>query len=128
MAACEALAAGLDGQALRVLAACTRTEAETAVPKLLPAALDELGLSVHPAGSTAGQEEAVRALARRLLAGHLTPRELARRIHHHVGHDLPMAERLAALDDEYDLTGQQVGRTAEQLDAEVTVEARRLAR
>lgn len=34
--ACDALVAGLDSPALRILAACTRAEADYAVPDLLP--------------------------------------------------------------------------------------------
>ncbi|MFI6728515.1 hypothetical protein [Streptomyces atratus] len=76
-AACDALVVGLDSPALRILAACTRAEAEYDVPDLLPPALDELGLTFHPARGVAGQEAAARALAARMLAGELTPRELA---------------------------------------------------
>ncbi|WP_424857709.1 hypothetical protein [Streptomyces sp. SAI-170] len=71
-------------------------------------------------------EAAVRALARRVLAGRLTPRELALRIHRRSGHQLPLAERLAELDDEYDIV-EYGNRTLAHLDAEVTAEARRLA-
>ncbi|MGW7081596.1 hypothetical protein [Streptomyces sp. NPDC054866] len=125
-AACEALVAGLDSPALRILAACTRGEAEYDVPDLLPAALDELGLTFYPRDSEAGREAAVRALADQMLAGRLTPRELALRIHQRFGHQLPLAERLAELDDEYDIL-EYGDRTPAQIDAEVTAEARRLA-
>ncbi|MGP4112288.1 hypothetical protein ACTWP5_15415 [Streptomyces sp. 4N509B] len=124
--ACDALVAGLDSPALRILAACTRAEADYDVPDLLPPALDELGLTFYPVGSVAGQEAAVRALAARMLAGELTPRELAFRIHKRFGHELPLAERLAELDDEYDIL-EYGDRASAQVDADVTVEARRLA-
>ncbi|MFD0385793.1 hypothetical protein ACFQ2B_35920 [Streptomyces stramineus] len=53
-AACDALVAGLDSPALRILAACTRAEAIHDVPELLPPALDELGLAfIHPAALAA---------------------------------------------------------------------------
>ncbi|GHG93905.1 hypothetical protein [Streptomyces rubradiris] len=126
-AACDALVAGLDGPALRMLAACTRAEADHDVPGLLPPALDELGLTFPAVGSVAGQEAAVRALAARMLAGELTPRELAFRIHRRFGHELPLAERLAELDDAYDLL-EYGDATPAQVDAEVTAEASRLAR
>ncbi len=126
-AACDALVAGLDGPALRILAACTRSEADYDVPDLLPPALDELGLTFHPAGSVAGHEAAARALAARMLAGELTPRELASRIHQRFGHELPLVERLANLDDEYDIL-EYGDRTLVQVDADVTAEALRLAR
>ncbi|MFF3613156.1 hypothetical protein [Streptomyces sp. NPDC002580] len=124
-AACEALVAGLDSPALRMLAACTRAEADYDVHDLLPPALDELGLTSYPAGSVAGQEAALRALAARTLAGELTPRELAFRIHQRFGHELPLAERLADLDDEYDFL-EYGDRTPAQVDAEVLDEALRL--
>ncbi|GHG23863.1 hypothetical protein ACFFSH_38275 [Streptomyces filamentosus] len=91
-----------------------------------PAALDELGLSFYPVGSEAGQEAAARALARCMLAGELTPRELTFRIHQRHGHELPLTERLAELDDEYDIL-EYGDRTVDQVNAEVTAEARRLA-
>jgi hypothetical protein len=44
------------------------------------------------------------ALAAQAVSGSLTPRELATAIHRYFGHNLlPLAERLAVLDDEYDL-------------------------
>ncbi|GHH73809.1 hypothetical protein GCM10018793_13250 [Streptomyces sulfonofaciens] len=125
-AACDALVAGLDTPGLRVLAACTRAEADYEVHVLLPAALDELGLTFYPVASDAGQEAGARALARRMLTGELTPREFTIRIHQRCGHELPLTERLAELDDEYDVL-EYGDRTADQVDAEVTAEARRLA-
>ncbi|MFC8492930.1 hypothetical protein ACFUJU_19440 [Streptomyces sp. NPDC057235] len=125
-AACAALVAGLDSPALRILAGYTRAEAEYDVPDLLPVVLDELDLVFYPRDSEAGQDAAVRALAHQMLAGRLTPRELALRIHQRFGHQLPLAERLAELDDEYDIVEYE-NRTLAQLDAEVTAEAQRLA-
>ncbi|MEV0638662.1 hypothetical protein AB0I77_27735 [Streptomyces sp. NPDC050619] len=125
-AACDALVAGLDTPALRLLAACTRAEADYDVHELLPEALGELGLTFYPVASDAGQEAAARALARCMLAGELTPREFTSRIHHRYGHELPLTERLAELDDEYD-TIDYGDRTVDQVNAEVTAEARRLA-
>jgi hypothetical protein len=93
---------------------------------LLPEALEELGLTFYPVAGEAGQEAAARALARRMLTGELTPREFTCRIHQRHGHELALTERLAALDDEYD-TLEYGDRTAAQVDAEVTAEARRLA-
>ncbi|MEU8883308.1 hypothetical protein [Streptomyces hydrogenans] len=124
-AACGALVAGLDTPGLRILAACTRAEADYDVHYLLPAALVELGLTFYPVGSETGQEAAVRALARRMLAGELTPREFTFRIHQRHGHELALTERLAALDDEYDIL-EYGDRTVDQVDAEVAAEARRL--
>ncbi|MFG2985430.1 hypothetical protein ACGFYQ_29925 [Streptomyces sp. NPDC048258] len=125
-AACDALVAGLDSPGLRVLAACTRAEADYDVHDLLPEALNELGLTFYPIGSSAGQEAAARALARRMLAGELTAQEFTFRVHQRYGHELALTERLAELDDEYDIL-EYGDRTVEQVDAEVTAEARRLA-
>ncbi|MBC2906260.1 hypothetical protein H4N64_32935 [Streptomyces sp. PSKA01] len=125
-AACDALVAGLDTPGLRTLAACTRAEADYDVHDLLPTALAELGLSFYPVASKVGQEAAARALARHMLAGELTPREFTLRIHQRYGHELPLTERLAELDDEYDIL-EYGDRTMDQVDAEVAAEARRLA-
>ncbi|MFE4634545.1 hypothetical protein ACFRJ1_14400 [Streptomyces sp. NPDC056773] len=123
--ACAALVAGLDTPHLRILAACTRAEAHYDVHDLLPPALAELGLTFHPAGGEAGQEAAVRALARRMLAGELEPWELTFRIHRRYGHELPLAERLTELDDEYGMLEDGDEATAH-IDAEVMAEAGRL--
>ncbi|MFF8638895.1 hypothetical protein ACF052_32370 [Streptomyces pilosus] len=122
--ACDALVAGLDSPALRTLAACTRAEAENDILRLLPPALNELGLEPFSPG-IAGQEAEAEALAAWMLAGELTPRELAFRIHRRFGHELPLAERLAELDDEYDML-EYGDRTAAQVDADVLAEALRL--
>ncbi|MFD3538142.1 hypothetical protein ACFWUQ_01390 [Streptomyces sp. NPDC058662] len=125
-AACDALVAGLDSPGLRVLAACTSAEADYDVHDLLPVALDELGLDFYPVDSDAGREAAARALARRMLAGELTPWELTFRIRRRYGHDLPSTQRLAELDDEYAFLEDDDSAVA-QVNAEVTYEARRLA-
>jgi hypothetical protein len=125
-AACDALVAGLDTPGLRILAACTRAEADYNIHELLPEALIELGLVFHPIASDAGQEAAARALARRMLAGELTLREFTSRIHQRYGHQLPLTERLAELDDEYDIL-EYGNRTVDQVDADVTAQAQRLA-
>ncbi|MFJ5811955.1 hypothetical protein [Streptomyces sp. NPDC093093] len=108
------------------LAACTRAEADYDVHDLLPAALDELGLTFYSVDNEAGQEAAAQALSRHMLDGELTPREFTFRIHQRHGHGLPLTERLAELDDEYDIL-EYGDRTVDQVDAEVTAEARRLA-
>lgn len=61
-----------------------------------------------------------------MLAGELTPREFTFRMHQRHGHELPLTERLAELDDEYDIL-EYGDKTLDQVDAEVTAEARRLA-
>ncbi|MFD7644637.1 hypothetical protein ACFV4P_28770 [Kitasatospora sp. NPDC059795] len=126
-AACEALVAGLDSPTLRVLAACTRAEADYEVPEILPAVFEELGLTLPPADSLAGREAAVRALAGRVEAGELAPWELAFRVHQRFGFDLPLAVRLAELDVEYGMVDSGGSRAASEIDVEVTAEAHRLA-
>ncbi|MFG2115308.1 hypothetical protein ACGFRB_22215 [Streptomyces sp. NPDC048718] len=124
-AACDALVAGLDSPALRCLAACTRGEADYDVPDLLPPALEELGLTFRPRGSLSGREAAVRVLATRMLAGEFSPDELVFRVHRLCGHGLPLARRLAELNDRYGRI--EYGETAPaELDAAAVVEARRL--
>ena len=125
-AACDALVAGLDTPSLRILAACFQHEADYDVPEILPAVLDELGLVHYPRGSRAGQEAVARLLARQHLAGALTARELAAAIHRQFGHNLPLVERLAELDDEYDIL-EYGTRTAGQVDADVTAKAHRVS-
>ncbi|MFI5760402.1 hypothetical protein ACIA8F_05600 [Streptomyces sp. NPDC051563] len=124
--ACDALVAGLDTPGLRILAACTYAEASYDVHDLLPAALHELGLVFHPFEGEAGPEAAVRALARRMLAGAFTPAEFTLRIHSRYGHEPPLTRRLAELDDEYE-TLEYGDRTVDEVDAEVMALARNLA-
>ncbi|MER5637039.1 hypothetical protein ABT095_08790 [Kitasatospora sp. NPDC002227] len=124
-AACAALVAGLDGPALRELAACSQGEAGYRVPELLPLALEELGLVFFPLGSGAAEEAAVRVFAGRLLGGEWTAREFADQVHSRFGHGMPMVARLAMLRDEYNLFDYG-GRPAPEIDAEVEAEARRL--
>ncbi|MGY5129089.1 hypothetical protein [Streptomyces nigrescens] len=51
--------------------------------------MDESGATHYSVASDAGQEAAARALARRMLAGELTPQEFTFRIHRRYGHELP---------------------------------------
>ncbi|MFD0377317.1 hypothetical protein [Streptomyces sp. NPDC127112] len=125
-AACDALVAGLDTPGLRMLAACTRAEAGYDVYDLLPPALDELGLILHPVADVAAQEAVARALARRVLSGELKPWEVTFRIHQRYGHELPLTQRLAELDELYALL-EDGDRAVDQVNAEVVAEARRLA-
>ncbi|MEV7183667.1 GNAT family N-acetyltransferase [Kitasatospora sp. NPDC093102] len=124
-AACEALVAGLDGPALRELAACPYGEAATELHALLPPALAEQGLVFHPSGSTSATEAVLRALAARFLDEELTPRELTRAVHQRFGHRLEAADPLSCLDDEYDILDHGT-RTREEVDADVLAEARLL--
>ncbi|MGJ7906886.1 hypothetical protein ACOQFL_10430 [Actinopolyspora sp. H202] len=124
--ACDALMAGLDSPALRVLAACTRIEATEAVRELLPTALGELGLVFYPLDSEAATEPAVRLLARRLLAGEMRPRAFAWRISRVHGSNMDLALPFVGLDDAYD-TVEYTEYTVAELDTEIITEARRIA-
>lgn len=125
-AACDALVAGLDGDALRILAAVPYRDARDDVPVVVEAALDELGLEYHAPGSDDGHAAVVRMMSARLLSGAMTPRELAAWAHRTVGHGrLPSAERLVELDDLYDVA-EHGSRSLEEVDGDVVAEARRI--
>jgi len=125
-AACDGLVAGLDGSALRMLAAVPYRNADDEVPEVLEAAVDELGLAYQPRGSRSGLVAALKALCARVLAGTLTPRELASWAHDAIGHDrLSLAERLVELDDTYDCV-EYSDQAVEETDEVVLAEARRI--
>jgi len=79
--------------------------------------------------AAAANEAALKAMASRVLSGVLTPRALAEWAHSAFGHNtIQLAERLAELDDAYDVLEYYPDRTIEQLDAEVAAEARSIVR
>ncbi|GGN98524.1 hypothetical protein GCM10010112_91540 [Actinoplanes lobatus] len=124
--ACELLVTGFDGKNLAMLAGVHARNADEEVPDLLQAALEGLGLSYYPAGSNAGLEATVRILASRVLAGRMSPLDLATWAHSNIGHDrLPIAERLVDLDDMYDILD-YIDMTEQDLDNEIRAEARRI--
>ncbi|MCC8247795.1 hypothetical protein [Saccharothrix luteola] len=126
-AACDLLVAGLDGPGLCALAAVSIHHADEDVPLLLEAGLEDVGLEYHPKGSVAAAEAALKAMASRVVSGVLAPGALAEWAHSTLGHEtLPSAERLAELDDAYDLLEYARGQTFEQLDAGIAAEARRI--
>src|SRR5690349_369985 len=84
--ACELLVAGFDGLNLAMLAGVHTRNAEDEVPELLEAALEDVGLSHYPSDSQAGLEAAVRVMASRVLAGALSPMDLATWAHSTIGH------------------------------------------
>lgn len=125
-AACDLLVAGHDGPALRMLAAVPFRHADEEVPDVLEAALTDLGLPHYPPGSGVAQEAALKAMAIRVLANALTPRQLARWAHRKFGHDtLELAQRLAELDDVYDCL-ELTDMTEKDVDVDVVAEARRI--
>ncbi|MFE1950327.1 hypothetical protein ACFW9D_07665 [Streptomyces sp. NPDC059524] len=123
--ACTALVAGLDGPALRLLAAVAPGDADYDLPDLLPAALEDLGLTYHPRGSEAGRLATVGIMARRTLAGGMTPRAFVEWIHVRFGHGVPHLRSLAEYDDVYEIIEYE-GLTRAELDAQVLAEARRV--
>ncbi|MBQ0893225.1 hypothetical protein KBX37_08965 [Micromonospora sp. U56] len=130
-AACDALVAGADGPSVAMLAGVSVRQADTELRDLLPAALDELGSPLYAENSEEAEVAALKVLASRALAGDLSSRELADWAHRTFGHDrLPLAEPLAALDDQYDMLGYgPVGPSTAAmaaLDIEVLTEARRI--
>ena len=127
LAACDALADGLDGYALAMLAGLPLRECTAGdVGEFLEAALGDVGVRYYAPESRGADEAVLAVMARRTLAGALSPRSLASFAHRVFGHDrLPLAERLAALDDDYDAIG-FVFTNTEELDADVVAEARRI--
>ncbi|WP_086662732.1 hypothetical protein [Lentzea kentuckyensis] len=122
LAACDLLVAGAGGEAVARLAAVTRLEADIEVPILLPEVMRELDLPHHDRGTVEAREAGLRAMAVRVLAGELTPRELTKWSHRVFGHE-DEGWRLSELDDAYDTYALD---SDEELDAEVLEEARRI--
>jgi hypothetical protein len=97
------------------------------IANLIERALAEVDQPYYEPQSTAAQESALAAMARRTLAGDLEPRTLAASTHGVFGHaSITLAERLAELDDVYD-TVEYISLTVAEVDAEVIIEARRIA-
>lgn len=123
-AACDLLVAGIDGPALRELAAVSVDEIEYELGDPLSAALDELGLSFPPRYSDAAECEALSAMAARALAGTITPAVRADWAHTTFSH-YGAGRHLSFLCDDYTLLDYN-GNTTEDVDAEVMAEARRI--
>jgi hypothetical protein len=118
--ACELLVVGFGGMNLAVLAGVHARNADEEVPDLLEAAPDDVGLSHYPAGSDAGLEATVRIMASHVLAGLMSPMDLATWVHSTMGHDrLPITEHLVDLDDMYDILD-YTDMTEEDLDNEIS--------
>lgn len=124
--ACELLVVGFAGMNLAVLAGVHARNADEEVPDLLEAALNDVRLSHYPAGSDTGLEATIRIMAARVLAGRMSPMDLAAWAHSTVGHDrLPITERLVDLDDMYDILDYS-DMTEQDLENEIFAEARRI--
>jgi len=61
-----------------------------------------------------------------MLAGEMSPRELAEWVHQHFSHDLPEAEELAALRDIYETLEYYAELSAADVDEQVMAEVRRI--
>ena len=125
LAACDLVVAGIDGPAVSALAGVSLRHPWDEIHPRLEDALLELGLDHHDHSSDEGKALGLRLMARRVLAGELSPRELAAWVHGRFGHGLPAAEELARLDDEYDIW-EYDGRATADVDEQVLAEARRL--
>jgi hypothetical protein len=122
-AGCNALVAGLNTPALRILAGLRDPDYE--VYEHLAVAMRELHLPFHPRGSDESWDAVIRAVAVQVLTGDLQPRTAAWEVHAAFGHELPVGARLAELDDEYD-TLEYTDRTEYEVDADVLAEAREI--
>ncbi|MFV2008788.1 MULTISPECIES: hypothetical protein [unclassified Micromonospora] len=134
-AACACLLAGLDTPTLRILAGITPTRGNESdeLRRWLEGALTELSLTYYREGSRAGEEEALRVMARRLLAGTIGPRDLTSWAYGFITHEgTPLAAELINLGNSYEYVDaiyeghRQPRAEVEEIDAAVTAEARRL--
>jgi hypothetical protein len=123
-AACDLLVAGAGGLALGELAAVSVRNADEEIPVLLEAALLEAGLAYHERDTLHAQEDGLRVMCARVVAGVLAPRDLTTWAYATCGHDkLALAENLAMLDHVYDTIDCRDVRL-EDVDAEVVAQAR----
>jgi len=126
LAACDLLASGVDGSAVRELAAVELARADIEVHAILEAVLDELGLPNHPRGSEAAQRIAFSAMAARVLSSSITPRDFAAWAHEQFGHEsFDEADDLANMQDRYEYN-EHTGEPCDDLDAEVIALARQV--
>ena len=123
LAACDLLLEDVTAPSLAVLAAVSRRDADVEVPIRLREVLPELGLDPLERGTVAAKEAALRAMARRTLAGEVAPRDLAMWAYRKFEHAwIDLATELSNLDDDYDIGVRSIG----EIDADVLAEARRL--
>ncbi|MFG1880744.1 hypothetical protein [Micromonospora sp. NPDC049102] len=134
-AACDCLTAGMDGLNLRILAGISPTKGGESdeLRRWLADTLAELSLTYYPEGTREGQEEALRIMARRLLAQTITPPDLTSWAYQFITWDgTPLAEELIGLAIAYDILDsgyeghEDSGSTREDVGASVIAEARRL--
>ncbi|KXK63571.1 hypothetical protein AWW66_02120 [Micromonospora rosaria] len=134
-AACDCLTADVDSPTLRIVAGISPTKGSESddLRRWLDVALTELSLTYYREGSREGEEEALRIMARRLLAQSITPRDLTSWAYWSTTWDgTPLAADLIALDNAYHYVdavydGNRYPSTmAEDVDDDVIAEARRL--
>ncbi|MBO4204658.1 hypothetical protein [Micromonospora echinofusca] len=134
-AACDCLTAGTDSPTLRIVAGISPRKGSESdeLRRWLEDALAELSLTYYREGSKEGEEEALRIMARRLLAGTITPRDLTSWAYRFITWEgTPLADELIALENAYGYVDvvyeghKHTSTTAEDLDADVIAEARRL--
>ena len=132
-AACDVLAAGLDGPSLRELAAVSVKQADIDVHPLLEPALHDLRIAVHRKDSPEALRKGLRAMASRVLAGAIDPRVLTQRAYATwIADDTDdetseLVESLAQLECDYDVAEALAYDTAD-VDAKVIAEARWIAK
>ncbi len=100
------LVEGASGDALAGLAGLSVHEDRWSsdLDEAIFAALAEQGRPLPPRGTQEAQAAAVRAMSAEVVAGRLSPRDLAAWAHSVVGHQgAPMAQPLVDLDDRYDM-------------------------
>ncbi|WP_328420579.1 MULTISPECIES: hypothetical protein [unclassified Micromonospora] len=134
-AACDCLTAGMDSPTLRILAGISPVKGNESdeLRRWLDVALAEHSLTYHQEGSREGAEEALRIMARRLLAETIAPRDLTSWAYSFITYEgTPRAAELMALDNAYEYVdavhdGNLCTSTATvDIDADVIAEARRL--
>ncbi|MFI9639685.1 hypothetical protein ACIG87_06390 [Micromonospora sp. NPDC051925] len=135
-AACDCLVAGVDSPTLRIVAGISPVPGSESdeLRRWLRDALTELSLTFYREGSREGADEAVRIMARRLLDGQITSRDLTSWAYGFITRDgTPLAAELIALDDAYECVEAVVHdghpyprEAAAKVDADVIAEARRL--
>ncbi|MFI6271147.1 hypothetical protein [Micromonospora zamorensis] len=134
-AACDCLIAGIDSPTLRILAGISPVKGEEndELRRWLEGALSELSLTYYAEGSRESEEDALRIMARRLLAQTIAPRDLTSWAYRYISYDgTPLAAELIALDNAYDVIDAvhdwhpHTSTATSDIDADVVSEARRL--
>lgn len=127
-AATDALLSGAEGLAVAQLAGLRADENPFAVDRLIERVIDDLDL--HAAMEEDDELIASRFLCRELLRGAISERELARWAYQQFHHDSTSDDlnRLAEIDDEFDLAGTVIKRSTRSLEFEVRLIALKIVR